>query len=85
MCMWIVRVIVLLMQETAYQGTDVVRFLKHVPRRIAGKVLIVWDGAPIHHGQAIKEFLAAGGSTRIHLERFPGDAPDLNPDEGIWR
>ena len=56
MCMWIVRVIVLLMQETAYQGTDVVRFLKHVLRRIAGKVLIVWDGAPIHQGQALKEF-----------------------------
>ena len=73
------------MQETAYQGTDVVRFLTHVLRQIAGKVLIVWDGAPIHYGQAIKEFLAAGGSTRIHLERFPGDAPDLNPDEGIWR
>jgi hypothetical protein len=41
MCMWIVRVIVLLMQETAYQGTDVAWFLKHVLRRIAGKVLIV--------------------------------------------
>jgi transposase len=73
------------MQETAYQGTDVVRFLKHVLRQIAGKVLIVWDGAPIHQGQAIKEFLAAGGSKRIHLERLPGYAPELNPDEGIWR
>lgn len=73
------------MQERAYHGTDVVRFLKHVLRHIAGKLLILWDGAPIHHGQAIKEFLAAGGSKRIHLERLPGYAPDLNPDEGIWQ
>lgn len=73
------------MQEVAYHGTDVVRFLKHVLRHIAGKLLIVWDGAPIHHGQAIKAFLARGGSNRIHLERLPGYAPELNPDEGIWR
>lgn len=72
-------------QEQAYRGTDVVRFLKHVLRHIAGKVLVLWDGASIHQGQALKEFLAAGGAKRIHLERLPGYAPDLNPDEGIWR
>lgn len=72
-------------QEDAYHGTEVVRFLKHVLRHIRGKLLIVWDGASIHHGQAIKEFLAAGGAKRIHLERLPGYAPDLNPDEGIWQ
>ena len=72
-------------QETAYHGSEVVRFLKHVLQHIPGKVLIVWDGASIHHGQAIKAFLSAGAAKRIHLERLPGYAPDLNPDEGIWR
>jgi transposase len=73
------------MQEVAYHGTEVVRFLKHVLRYSEGKLLIVWDGAPIHHGQAVKAFLAAGASKRLHLERLPGYAPELNPDEGIWR
>ena len=73
------------MQEEAYHGTEVVRFLKHVLRHIRGKVLILWDGASIHQGQAIKDFLAAGGAKRIHLERLPGYAPELNPDEGIWQ
>lgn len=72
-------------QERAYKGPDVVRFLKHVRRPIPGKLLVVWDGAPIHRGQAIKDFLAEGGAARIHLERLPGYAPDLNPDEGIWQ
>lgn len=72
------------LQENAYQGSDVVRFLKHVLRHIPGKLLIVWDGASIHRCQAIKDFLAAGEAKRIHLERLPGYAPDLNPDEGIW-
>lgn len=73
------------MQEDAYRGSEVVRFLKHVLRHIPGKLLIMWDGATIHRGQAIKDFLSAGGANRIHLERLPGYAPDLNPDEGIWQ
>jgi transposase len=66
------------------RGTEVVQFLKHVLRHIEGKLLILWDGASIHQGQALKDFLAAGGQC-LHLERLPGYAPDLNPDEGIWR
>ena len=72
-------------QERAYKGPDVVCFLKHVRRHIPGKLLILWDGAPIHRSQPIKDFLAAGGAERIHLERLPGYAPELNPDEGIWQ
>jgi transposase len=76
----------LLMQvkERAYKGPDVVDFLKHVLRQIEGKLLIMWDGAPIHRSQAIKEFLVKGAAKRIHLERLPGYAPELNADEGIW-
>ena len=31
-----------------------------------------------------KEFLAEGASRRLQLERLPGYAPDLSPDEGVW-
>ena len=72
-------------QEQAYKGPDVVGFLKHVMRHIPGKLLIMWDGAPIHRSHVIKDFLAEGAATRVHLERLPGYAPELNPDEGIWR
>src|SRR5215467_3691716 len=53
-------------------------------RKISGKLLLIWDGSPIHRGQAIKDFLARGAARCIHLERLPGYAPDLNPQEGIW-
>jgi transposase len=72
-------------QDHAYTSTEVVRFLRHLLRHIAGKLLIIWDGAPIHRSQPIKAFLAAGGAQRIHLERLPGYAPELNADEGIWQ
>src|SRR6516162_10269761 len=53
-------------------------------RVIAGKILLIWDGSPIHHGQAVKDFLRTGAAQRLQLEQLPGYAPDLNPDEGIW-
>ena len=42
-------------QERAFKGEDVVRFLKHLMRQIAGKLLVIWDGSPIHRGAAVKD------------------------------
>jgi transposase len=71
-------------QAGAYNGTAVVRFLKHVLQHLNGKLVIIWDGAPIHRDKAVKAFLAAGGARRLWLEQLPGYAPDLNPGEGVW-
>lgn len=72
-------------QDRAFKGEDVVRFLKHCLRQIAGKLLIIWDGSPIHRAKVLKEFLAEGAATRVQLEQLPAYAPELNPDEGIWK
>lgn len=71
-------------QDHAYGSKDIVRFLRLLLRKIKGRLLIIWDGAPIHRGQVIKAFLARGAAKRLHLEQLPGYAPELNPDEGIW-
>lgn len=73
-----------MIQDEAFKGPDIVRFLKHLLRHIPGKLLIVWDGLPAHRSQPIKEFLRQGAARRIHLEQLPGYAPELNPDEGVW-
>jgi transposase len=72
-------------QERSFKGEDVVRFLRHLLGQVSGKLLVVWDGSPIHRGRAVKDFLAGGASRRLMLEQLPGYAPDLNPDEGIWK
>jgi len=72
-------------QDGAFKGKDVVRFLRHALRRIPGKLLVVWDGSPIHRARVVKDFLASGASNRLRLEQLPGYAPELNPDEGIWK
>jgi transposase len=74
----------LMVQERAYKSPDVVGYLRHLLRCIPGKLLVLWDGAPIHRSQVVKDFLAVEGGARVHLEQFPGYAPELNPAEGIW-
>jgi hypothetical protein len=57
--------------------------LKETRKQFA-HLLVIWDGATIHHCRVVKGFLTQGGAKRIHLERFPGYAPELNPQEGVW-
>jgi transposase len=71
-------------QDRAFCGADSVAFLRHLLAHVPGKLLVVWDGAPIHRGRAVKEFLASQAGQRIWLERLPAYAPDRNPVEGIW-
>ncbi len=73
------------LREHALKSPDVVRFLQHLLSHLPGKLLVIWDGAPIHRGQPVKDFLAQGAARRLHLEYLPGYAPDLNPlDAGLW-
>jgi transposase len=71
-------------QDHSLNSADVVAFLAHLLREVPGRLVIIWDGAPIHRRQVIKEFLAQGAAARLHLERLPAYAPDLNPGEGLW-
>jgi transposase len=72
-------------QDYALNSEDVVTFLEHLLREVPGRLVIIWDGSPIHRSQTIKEFLANGAAQRLHLERLPAYAPELNPDEGLWQ
>jgi transposase len=71
-------------QDRALDSADVVAFLEHLLREVPGRLVIIWDGAPIHRSQVIQEFLANGAAPRLHLERLPAYAPELNPGEGLW-
>ncbi len=71
------------LHQTSIKGPDVVRFVQHLLRHIDGKLLVIWDGLPAHRSKAVKHLLADVGE-RLHVERLPAYAPELNPDEGIW-
>jgi transposase len=71
-------------QEGALNSADVVAFLEHLLREVPGHMVVIWDGAPIHRSQVIKDFLTNGAAQRLHVERLPAYAPELNPGEGLW-
>lgn len=73
-----------LVRARALTSRDSVGFLRHVSRCVGRKLLVVWDGSPIHRKE-VEKFMGDGGAERIGLERLPAYAPDLNPDEGVWQ
>ena len=42
------------MQEQASCAQDVVAFLRLLLRKISGKLLVIWDGSPIHRAKVRK-------------------------------
>jgi putative transposase len=60
----------------------VVAFLRDLLRHLRGQVIVVWDGGSNHKGPLVRALLRR--YPRLHLERLPGYAPDLNPVELIW-
>lgn len=65
------------------KSPQVVQFLQHLQRHIPGKLLVLWDGAPIHRSLLVKSHVAATGG-RVLIERLPAYAPELNPVEYMW-
>ncbi|MEI2723921.1 MAG: transposase [Verrucomicrobiota bacterium] len=57
--------------------------MRHLQRHIPGKMLVIWDGAPIHRSVLVKNYVATTQG-RIVVERLPAYAPELNPVEYMW-
>jgi transposase len=54
--------------------------LKAIPDR---PILFFWDRAPWHRGAPIRRLLEA--NPRLELMIFPVAAPELNPQEHVWK
>lgn len=50
---------------------------------VDSKLLLVWDGASIHKGEAVKCFLRNNPGV-LHLEALPPYCPQLNAIELLW-
>ncbi len=73
-----------LIRPESLNGLHCVEFLLHLLRVAGERLLVVWDGSPIHRRAAVLDFVSSTRG-RVELEALPGYAPDLNPwDEGGW-
>jgi transposase len=75
-----------LVRQDPLTSSESVLFLKHLLVQTRKKLLVIWDGSPIHRWGDVPEFLADEGAKQVHLEALPGYAPDLSPlDQGCWQ
>ena len=62
---------------------EVAAFLREVLHHLRGHVIALLDNSITHRGAVIRTLCRK--SSRLHLEYFPPYAPELDPDEGVWR
>jgi len=73
-----------MVRHKSLNGLNMIEFLQHL-RKVAGsRLLVIWDGSPIHRRAAVQDFVHELRG-QIRLEQLPGYAPDLNPVEWLWQ
>ena len=58
-------------------------FLKQLREKHTGRLIVLWDNAPAHRGDAMRAYLATP-ELGLRLVNLPGYSPDFNADEAIW-
>ena len=58
-------------------------FLGQLRERHSGRLNVIWDNAPAHRGEAVREYLRTPG-LNLRLMNLPGYSPDFNADEAVW-
>ena len=58
-------------------------FLMQLRGKHPGPLKVIWDNAPAHRGEAVRECLRTPG-LNLRLVNLPGYSPDFNADEAIW-
>jgi transposase len=65
------------------RAPQVIEFLQHLQRHIGSKLMVIWDGLPVHRSRLVRDYVAAQ-TGHLPLEYLPAYAPELNPVEYIW-
>ena len=70
------------LEGNSNSGTSVA-FLKQLREKHGKRLNVIWDNAPAHRGDAVREYLRTPG-LNLRLVNLPGYSPDFNADEAIW-
>ena len=74
-----------LVRPHSLNGLHSIAFLAHLVRQVAGRILVIWDGSPIHRRAEVKAFLADQAGKAHPPGLLLLDAPDLNPVAWLWK
>lgn len=72
------------MQAPAMNSDTTAQHLKQVLDTVPDvPILLLWDHARWHYGPSVREVVEA--NPRLEVMYFPVAAPDLNPQEQVWK
>jgi len=74
----------MLVRRGTIATAQVAVFVTHLLRHIRGRLILIWDNLKTHKARRIKE-LVDSHRPRLDVEYLPAYAPELNPDEWVWR
>src|ERR1700716_4085774 len=63
-----------LARQESLNGLHTIEFLRHLLRLAGPRLLVIWDGSPIHRRAEVKEFVSATRG-QVWVEALPGYAP----------
>ena len=70
------------LEGNSNSGTSVA-FLRQLKGKHPGPLRVIWDNAPAHRGEAVREYLRTP-ELELRLVNLPGYSPDFNADEAVW-
>ena len=70
------------LEDNSNPGTSAA-FLDRLRHKHSGPLDVIWDNAPAHRGEAVREYLRTPG-LGLRLMNLPGYSPDFNADEAVW-
>lgn len=73
-----------LIRNTPFDSAAIIEYLEYLRTAAGRKLLIVWDGASIHHSELIKKWLGKQPKDDFFLAKQPHYSPELNADEQVW-
>lgn len=73
-------------QMEGFKQKGLTRFLDNMSKKIRKKLILIWDNAPSHKSQTIKDYLSKQDDEqpKIWMENIPPYSPELNPIEQVW-
>jgi transposase len=71
-------------RDNSFKGNGIIEYLTSLLARTEGKILLIWDNAPWHKAQEVKDFLRTELGKRLWVAHTPPYSPEFNPDELVW-
>ena len=73
-------------EQEGFKQKGMTRFLDNTTKALRKNLLLIWDNAPSHKSQTVRQYLSNQDeqNPKIWMANIPPYSPELNPIEQLW-